>query len=465
MLNVVAKRLLGEVSWGLKMRVIMGAGLSIMDMATDIFVILRYMGMEETKGYGSVLLGMIVACMAIQLLVVFAQNRKTPVKMLRETMIVLTGLKPGFDAYNVVSGKEADEHSIVDAKSELVAVKGIEMVCESIPGCLLQLFVILKSGERSRRALASVAVSALTTGFISASISFDYDVDPQKRKEAPEFYGYIPNDGKRTAIFGAMVLNSTLLLLVRSLSAAMLMLVKKRYFVVYMAGDMGAYLVQKVLRGDFYCWLPIDGAIGLFASLLLRVVAKTITDFTGLIHFRHPYDLGGVYWTCNVFLALLASFASVWIYFEHGGSEVAKREAWTMVGCMGGAWLTAFGLFLLLMKKEYQNTFFSTKSGKQNTMNYFLMGGDDEAKSAVLDCNKQQWLQIRGEVKTWVLNNWYRWIDEKPLWFTEAWLAKVPTDFIPEDEDQSKLDEIRKKGRRRSSAAKALDIARILPLN
>ena len=44
MLNVVAKRLLGEVSWGLKLRVTMGAGLSILDMATDILVIVGIWG-------------------------------------------------------------------------------------------------------------------------------------------------------------------------------------------------------------------------------------------------------------------------------------------------------------------------------------------------------------------------------------------------------------------------------------
>ena len=90
-------------------------------------------------------------------------------------LIVLTGMKPGFDARAVISGKEMDEHHVFDAKMEMVLTKGIEMVCESIPGCILQLYAILKSGDRSRRAVVSVAVSALTTGFISASISFDYD--------------------------------------------------------------------------------------------------------------------------------------------------------------------------------------------------------------------------------------------------------------------------------------------------
>jgi len=464
MMNVMGKRLLGEVSWGLKMRLIMGAGLSILDLATDVFVIVGYMGKETTRGYGWSLLGMIVVCMAFQLITVFAQNKKKPTKMLGEMMIVLTGFKPGFDAARVIIGKEMDEHSVLDAKTEMVCTKGIEMACESIPGCVLQVFAILKSGDRSRRAILSVTVSAFTTGFSSGSISFDMDVDPAKRNEAPHFYGYIP-DGKRTVIFGCMILNSALLLLVRSLSAAMLMLAKKRYFVLYMVGDMGLYLLQKVLRGDFHYWVPIDGVFGLFVSLLMRVLVKTTVDFTGVIHMRSPQELGGLYWTVNMFLALLASLSSVWIYTHTSdGEEVTGREAWTLVGCMSGAWLTTFGLFFLLMKKEYRGTFFDNTTGKKQIMNRFKVD-DDAIKASVLKKNKKMWRVIRGEVKAWVLTNWYRWVDEKPLWFTEAWLAKLPKDFIPEDEDQAKLEEIRKKGRRRSSSAEALDVARIHPAN
>jgi len=290
-------------------------------------------------------------------------------------------------------------------------------------------------------------------------------VDPQKRKEDPAFYGYIPDGGSRTVIFGCMVLNSALLLLVRSLSAAMLMLVKKRYFAIYMAGDMALYLLQKVARGDFHYWVPIDGALGLFASSVLRVVTKTVADFTGVIQFRHPYDMGGLFWTVNMAMALLASFLSVWFYFENGGFAVTAKATWTLVGSMSGAWVITFALFLLLMKKGYRRTFFSTTTGKENSMNYFLAEGDDEVKSAVLGCNKQHWRQIRGEVKTWVVGNWYRWVEEKPAWFTEAWVAKVPNDFIPEDEDQAALEKVRNKGRRLSSAGEALNPTRICPVD
>ena len=254
-------------------------------------------------------------------------------------------------------------------------------------------------------------------------------------------------------IFGCMILNSTLLLLIRSFSAAILMLVKKRYFAAYMAGDMALYLLQKVGRGDFHYSIPIYGAFGLFISLLLRVIVKMITDFTGLIQMRHPGEVGGLYWTTNAFLALLASFVCVWV-----GNGGAKE--WELVGAASGLWILTFAFFLLLMKKEYRRTFFNSATGKEQLMDRFKVD-DDAIKASVLKNNKKMWRGIRGEAKTWVLNNWWRWQEEKPKWMTESWLAKLPDDFVPDDEDQAKLEVNRKKG----SATKAIDAARITPVN
>ena len=173
MMNVVAKMLLGEVSWGLKMRVCSGAGLSILDMATDLFVIVTYMRAEETRGYGYSLMGMLALSMLLQLALVFAQNKEKPLLTVKEMLIVISGMKPGVDSYRVCSGQVMEVHHSVDAKTELVITKCIEMVCESIPGCVLQMFVLMKAGTVSKAAVGSVVISALTTGFSSASISFE----------------------------------------------------------------------------------------------------------------------------------------------------------------------------------------------------------------------------------------------------------------------------------------------------
>jgi len=107
-------------------------------------------------------------------------------------------------------------------------------------------------------------------------------------------------------------------------------------------------------------------------------------------------------------------------------------------------------VFLLLMKKEYRRTFFTTRTGKQWAMDFFLKGEDDEAKQNVFTVNKKQWVGIREDVKQWVLSNYWRWEAEKPEWMTESWIAKVPPDMIPSEAKQAAKD-MRASARRRSS--------------
>ena len=86
-----------------------------------------------------------------------------------------------------------------------------------------------KHGKISKVALTSIIMSACTTGFTAATISFDFDVNPQHRRDDPAFYGYIPDSaGRRTAIFFCMIMNGALLLLLRSLSTALLAMVNWR---------------------------------------------------------------------------------------------------------------------------------------------------------------------------------------------------------------------------------------------
>jgi len=70
--------------------------LSVLDIVTDVVVIVGYMGKEETRGYGYSLLMMLVGSMVLQLLLVFVQNRKKPRAMAKEMLVVITGLKPAW---------------------------------------------------------------------------------------------------------------------------------------------------------------------------------------------------------------------------------------------------------------------------------------------------------------------------------------------------------------------------------
>ena len=98
---------------------------------------------------------------------------------------------------------------------------------------MLQLAALIRQSrtgsEISKVALGSIIVSACTTGFTAAMISYDFDVSPERRRDEPAFYGYIPDSaGRRTAIFFCMIMNGALLLLLRSFSTALLLMVDVR---------------------------------------------------------------------------------------------------------------------------------------------------------------------------------------------------------------------------------------------
>jgi len=106
MMNTIAKRLLSESGWGLRMRLYSGAFLSVMDMISDIAMINQYFN-EGNDFYAKAILISIVLNLAFQLLVVFSQNHgKSGWDILYEVAIVVFCIKPAVDAARVASGKD-----------------------------------------------------------------------------------------------------------------------------------------------------------------------------------------------------------------------------------------------------------------------------------------------------------------------------------------------------------------------
>jgi len=129
----IAKDLMFASTLGLAKRVVLGAGLSIMDMITDIFVIRDYLRVGDTAN-AHALMAMIGLSIFLQLIIAYVQNRKKSNRaLIWELLIVLSGLKPAVDAYRVATGYE-DELSTFNPLEDMSAGKGVELACESIPG-------------------------------------------------------------------------------------------------------------------------------------------------------------------------------------------------------------------------------------------------------------------------------------------------------------------------------------------
>jgi len=107
--------------------------------------------------------------------------------------------------------------SVLTHAEELTVNKCIELFAEAIPGISIQLLAIATTGkEVSTAAWLSLVASMLSGGFIAATITYDYDTNPENRAKLPEFNGLIPASARRRSIvFLTMMLFSGLLLIVR----------------------------------------------------------------------------------------------------------------------------------------------------------------------------------------------------------------------------------------------------------
>jgi hypothetical protein len=317
-----------------------------------------------------------------------------------------------------------------------VATKVYELIFEALPGCVLQLYVLIKTlretGGVSKQALLSLAVSAFSAGFSSANITFDWDTGVQRRKDQPEFYGFIPDGTRGTVVFGCMIVNGGLLLLARSASAALLMHVKSSYFLYYTLGDIALFFLQKAVRGDVRSWPNEDGWTGtVIMDFLTQLIMKLIVDYTGLVQFRGPGVLGGCYWTASMILSITAPFGALAIFFSTHTST-NKATAWVVASSLCGAWIITFLLFLLLMHPAYRHTFYNTQTCKAWVCSFFTKeGATDASKMEIHDKRRRLWKHLRPEVKEWTRANWARFEREDPEWFKSALVAQVEDDMVP----------------------------------
>jgi len=451
MLLTISQEILKVAAWGLIWRVTTGAGLSILDMASDINVVLLYLRTDGQHAYGYLLMAMIVLSVWLQLLLVFVQfdrldksKLENRVRFAKEILITLTGFKPAIDAHRVSSSAQQEKFMVCDCKAELGLTKACEMFAESIPGCLLQSYAylqLLKQGKNSTEALASIFISAFTAGFTCASIAYDADTDPEKRRDVPAFYGYIPDaPAARTVMFFCLMFNSALMLVIRCFSGALVLMLDKPYFLLYMIADMSLFFALLLARGDVIHHLPIHGILCVPTSVLLRFMTKIIGDWTGIVHLRHPSELGGMYFTLSLIIALGSSFAGIFIYYEEvtevGEQAISRVEAFNFLFLLVGAWTVTSATFLAKMKREYRNSFWSTKTTNAYIQEYFTKGKDDATKANIFKKNKNKWAPIRKDVKAWVVRSYFKWELEQPHWYTCAVKARIPRDMCPGELDR-----------------------------
>jgi len=289
----------------------------------------------------------------------------------------------------------------------------------------LQLYVWLLAPEKAGTfALASIGISCLTTGFTSGMIALDCDVDVPRRKNQPKFYGYIPNDNSlRGRCFILMTLMSSLHNLSRSLGCALLAFSDAEMVLFFIGVEIGLYLVYKILRQDVHYWIP---RMPLIASIFDRTVTKVIVDFTGCIHLRHPYELGGLGFTVSMIWAQTFPFVAL----QHFDGEM-KNIMTGFLAVSFTAWLMLNIIFFCTIDLSYLNTFFGSKTGPQYACEVYLTGHDNFQKFDAAFKNRIEYTKsMHGEVKEWVAENIDQWRRDQPDWFK---IEMIHDEYLPKE--------------------------------
>ncbi|GMI02878.1 hypothetical protein TrLO_g14082 [Triparma laevis f. longispina] len=148
------------------------AGLSMIDLLFDIAMVQEYYDADQPK-FATATLVTIALNLFLQLVVVLTQNGKRGANViLRESLFVVTFVKPGVDVFRVVVEQEQAVNSILPPINEMLIDKGVERFAECIPGAVIQTMAFV-NGQHSDLALLSLASSILTAGFISASMTIE----------------------------------------------------------------------------------------------------------------------------------------------------------------------------------------------------------------------------------------------------------------------------------------------------
>ena len=109
---VIANNILRDNIFGMVGKVLLGAGLSTINVSTDIYVIEKYYT-EGLNAQANAMVAMLVTSVFVQLLLVLGQNQKKNwKKKVKEILITLLFLRPAVDAFRVSTNHKDDEATL-----------------------------------------------------------------------------------------------------------------------------------------------------------------------------------------------------------------------------------------------------------------------------------------------------------------------------------------------------------------
>ena len=196
--------------------------------------------------------------------------------------------------------------------------------------------------------------------------------------------------------------------------------------VYFVGGELLIFLIYKLLRRDFLYWIQIDGFLGLAISFTTRLFSKVITDFSGCLHCRHPFELGGAAFSASMLWAQAMPFVALQIYEGENKSLIFQILIISFV-----LWFTTTIAFFCTIDLTYLSTFFGFQTSPQfTTYNYHNSKTDSQRFAWVFGSRISFTKTIHEEIRIWVKENIEDWRSEKPSFFN---VELIPDYLLPQE--------------------------------
>jgi len=226
---------------------------------------------------------------------------------------------------------------------------------------------------------------------------------------------------------------------------------------IFVGCELGLYYLWKIARREFPISPRNDSKrFKAIVSTLTRIVYQIIAGFTGCLHFRHPFILGGFYYSMSMLWAQVFPFVALHLYNNSDGladstndhDDLGEKVQLLLI-CSFVFWLMLIVAFFCTIDLSYIFTFFSIETGPTCVVRRFEEEGakDFQKFDVIFDTNLDYSKPVHGEVKEWIAANIDRWRAEMPEWFI---VEIIPDEFLPKEVFEA---EGGAKRRRRSSVS------------
>jgi len=216
--------------------------------------------------------------------------------------------------------------------------------------------------------------------------------------------------------------------------------------IVLLSCEMVSYLIYKLIRNDFRYWVTLPGCWSMLASLVFRVIVKVLADFTGMLHLRHPNEMGGAYWLFNMAYTQISMFLILSMSSAPEGAAISKGDLWIVAIVLASLWVTAIVVLLRFSEKGFEHTFYETVTSKQIQFLRFQVGDNRTKMTILTTVHRAIWKKFAGEMREWLGEVWNELHQTKPIWFGDDVVRKIPMDFIPHISHASVRSEMTKHG-------------------